>query len=176
MAIKPCTNCGHEVLGHADKCPNCGASIPGTKTRDAVVLVISLLGIGFFLVNYLSGDGKEKNKPVSTASIQSAQAKRPEAPLIKPEMIVTFSQGAVACITKEELLEMTMHAIKGEITKAKAMKGCIMVSPNEKVKVLSVEYNDVNNPDMGVVEIVGTDSKSSDGVWAYTIGAREVAQ
>ena len=107
-----------------------------------------------------------------TATINKPTVEASE-PTIKPEMTVSFIQGTVICLTKDELLELTMHAIKGEATKANSMVGCTMLLPSKKVKVLSVEYNNDKTSDIGVMEIVGAESKSSNGAWAYTTGAKE---
>ena len=97
---------------------------------------------------------------------------------IKPEMIVTFSKGALACLESDHLQEITEHAIKGEATKAQAMMvdnggDCLMIPPSQRLKVLSAEYND---PEMGfgILEIVGEDKVSLNGAWTYSIGAEEV--
>jgi hypothetical protein len=98
---------------------------------------------------------------------------------IKPEMIVKFTKGGIACLDRDNLQEITEHAIKGEKTKTEAMMiqnggDCVMLSPSKRFKVLSAEYN---NPDLdfGLLEIVGADKVSLHGAWAFSIGAEEDA-
>jgi len=107
-----------------------------------------------------------------------AHASPSSAGEIKPEMIVTFSEGSLACLERDHLQEITEHSLMGETTKAQAMMAenggdCIMIPSGQKVKVLSVEYN---NPDLnfGLLEIVGADKVSLNGAWTYSIGAEEV--
>lgn len=102
---------------------------------------------------------------------------------IQPEMLVRVPENAFACLTKDDLQEITEHFIKGEITKGKAMMldpstqhagPCIPLSPQVVYKVLSVEYNDPNIPDLGIMEIRGPGSDSADGAWTFTTGAKPV--
>lgn len=97
---------------------------------------------------------------------------------LKPEMLVQFTVSAVACVTKEGLQKAVMHGINGEATKLNAMMitpknkhgECIMLDPKKRYKTLSVEYN-VDDSDLGLVEIVGEGNQSDHGAWAMTIGA-----
>lgn len=97
---------------------------------------------------------------------------------IKPEMIVRFTKGGIACLDRDNLQEIIEHTLKGEETKVKAMLlsnggGCIMLSPKQKLKVLSAEYNNPD-PDLGVLEVIGADRISLHGAWTFSLGAEEV--
>ena len=98
---------------------------------------------------------------------------------LKPEMIVHFTQGTLACLSKDDLQEATEHAIAGEKTKVEAMMvenggSCLMLSPNQRMKIIHVEYNNPDLPDLGLVEIVGEGITAANGAWAFSIGAEPV--
>lgn len=48
---------------------------------------------------------------------------------------------------------------------------CVFIDPSQVVKVVHVEYNIPDNADLGLLEIVGTGSQSSNGAWALSVGA-----
>jgi len=155
MGITACKACGKEVAASAKSCPSCGVSNPGIRKKDMIagVIVVGIaVAIGVTECTPSDKDKQVEKQPV--AETKAAQA-APLPPTIKPEMIVTFPQGAVACLTKDELLELSIHAAKGEATKANAMKGCTGIAPGKKVKVLAVEYN--ADPSIGIMEIVGAE-------------------
>jgi hypothetical protein len=116
-------------------------------------------------------------KPLVSESV-AAVAKQ-EVVHMKPEALVRFPDSSIACLTKNGLMKVSDHLIKGEKTKAKAYfmqaksdkSECIMIDPNATFKVLSAEYNNSEIPDLGIMEIVGLDAKSSDGAWVFTVGA-----
>lgn len=97
---------------------------------------------------------------------------------IKPEMIVTFSKGTIVCVDRNDLLEITLDAIKGEETKAEGLMlenggDCVMAPPTKRFKVLSAEYN-LPGSDLGILEILGEHTIRANGAWAYSAGAVEV--
>ena len=116
------------------------------------------------------------NRP--TILILLALATQTHAVEIRPETLVKFPKGAIACITKDALSEVVGHYLRGEITKGDAMMianneasgQCIMLSPKRSYKVISAEYN-AQDRDMGLIELVGAGNKSGTGAWAFTIGA-----
>jgi len=97
---------------------------------------------------------------------------------IKPEMITRFLHGSLVCLDRDHLTEVALDEIKGEITKAEGLMAenggdCVMVSPSQRSRVLSVEYN-LPGSDIGLLEIIGSDTIRANGAWAYSIGAAEV--
>ena len=97
---------------------------------------------------------------------------------IKPETIIRFTKGTLACLTKEDLLKIVSHTMKGESTKANAMMfendgNCLMIPPSKKVKVIAAEYNN-SNVDLGLLEFVAEDKTSVRGAWAFSVGAEPV--
>lgn len=91
-------------------------------------------------------------------------------------MVITFKNGNLACLSKDELHEMMDHGVKNEATKMQAMMvenggNCMMVSPTKRVKLISVEYNNPEMPDMAVVEFLGEGVTSLNGAWALSVGA-----
>ncbi len=97
---------------------------------------------------------------------------------LRPEMIVTFSGGSLVCLNRDHLIEITLDEMRGENTKALGLMlenggDCVMVSPNQRFKILSVEFNDPSF-DLGLLEITGSNVIHAAGAWAYSIGAEEV--
>jgi hypothetical protein len=113
-----------------------------------------------------------------------AHAQLPPPQRIKAEMIVEFPKSGIVCLTQETLLEVLLRSMNGEKTKVDAMTvsednpdaPCTMLSARLKYKVLSVQYNNPDTPEMGIMEIVGQKSKSTQGGWAMTLGARIVSK
>ncbi|HME25778.1 MAG TPA: hypothetical protein VKI44_31340 [Acetobacteraceae bacterium] len=97
---------------------------------------------------------------------------------IKPEMIIRFTKGTIACLSRDHLEEIMIHGVKGEATKMQAMMidhggDCLMLSPAKRLKVLSAEYNDPDS-DVGILEIVGEDKTTLKGAWALSLGAENI--
>ena len=97
---------------------------------------------------------------------------------IKPETIIRFTKGTLACLTKDDLVTITTHAMKGESTKVNAMMvehdgKCFMIPPTKRVKVIAAEYNN-HNDDLGLLEFVGEGKTSVRGAWAFSVGAEPV--
>jgi len=136
-----------------------------------------------FMLAACGDDVGNKSEPAS-AQAQQTEAQPSAKPVarkedrLRPEMLVQFPVSAVACLTKEGLQKAIMHGINGETTKLNAMMiapknshgECIMVDPKKRYKTLSVEYN-VDDSDLGLVEIVGEGNQSDHGAWALTVGA-----
>ncbi len=99
--------------------------------------------------------------------------------LFKAEQVVVFTVPAPVCTTREGLAKYVAHLLRGEETKAKAMEidprtgngQCFVIPAGKKVKILSVNYEDPDIPDLGVMEIVGYGNKSANGAFAFTGGA-----
>jgi hypothetical protein len=99
---------------------------------------------------------------------------------LKPEMVILFTKGNLACMSKDDLHEMMDHGARGESTKMQAMMmenggTCFMVPPTKRVKIIAVEYNNPEMPDMGLVEFVGEGITSINGAWALSVGAEPAA-
>lgn len=133
---------------------------------------------GAFLLFSLAGcsDGGNDRGVIENAS--SAKTPEPDTLKIKPESLVVFPQSGFACLTRESLQKIMEHGIRGEETKMKSMiinpktgRGqCIMLSTTQRYKVISSEYNS-ESTGIGLLEIVGEGNMSSDGAWAFSIGA-----
>ncbi|MGA4125530.1 hypothetical protein ACI2TB_05195 [Ralstonia nicotianae] len=135
------------------------------------------------------GDNSSTNAEPATTKTKAAEATQAAAPTpskdarLKPEMLVQFTVSAVACITRDGLQKAVMHGINGEATKLNAMMispknshgECIMLDPKKRYKTLSVEYN-VDDSDLGLVEIVGEGNQSDHGAWALTVGVVPAAK
>jgi hypothetical protein len=114
------------------------------------------------------------------AHVGSAAKPRP----ISPGSIVEFPQGGIVCLTQEALLKITMHSLNHEKTEVAAMQmseenpnaPCTMLVRQKKYKVLAVEYNNPNMPDLGLLEIVGNKAKAENGGWTYSLGAQVVGR
>jgi hypothetical protein len=80
---------------------------------------------------------------------------------IKPEMIIQFTKGTIACLSRDSLQEIMLHGVNGEATKMRAMMideggDCLMLDPKKRVRVISAEYNDPDS-NIGILEVVGED-------------------
>lgn len=125
---------------------------------------------------------KISTTPTATAAVTAQPiTKSPPATRPRPEDVVVFENGGVACFTQEALRQITEHSVRGEATKANAMllagerPQCLMLSATRRTKVLSVYFGDPSI-DIGLLEVVGEGVKSSNGMWAYSIGAKVVAR
>lgn len=150
------------------------------KTRP----VFKLLGIGliFLFVLMLFSEKKKPEDSLKGQPDEKPHASVPDisrVPRIKPETLVTFPDSTIACLSREALGAVSVHILKGEKTKAAAYMlskehpdgQCLMLDSKQKFKVLSVEYNSTDTPDIGIMEIVGTTSAATDGAWVFTLGA-----
>lgn len=114
--------------------------------------------------------------------LAQAQTELPPFERIKAEMIVEFPQAGIVCLSQEALHKIWLHCIHGEKTKADAMTlskdnpdgPCTMLNPRKQYKVLSVQYNNPDTPELGLLEIVERHSKSAEGIWTMSMGARRV--
>jgi hypothetical protein len=93
---------------------------------------------------------------------------------LKPEMIIRFTKGTLACLTRDDLHEILEYGTLGEATKMRAMMvdnggTCLMISPTTRVKIISVEYNNPDDPDLGLIEFVGEKKTSINGAWALSM-------
>lgn len=91
---------------------------------------------------------------------------------IRPETIVRFAKGGPVCLDKSDLQELIVRSLRGEETRANAMLvehsgGCVMLSPTERYKVISVDG--VDDADLGLLEIVGEGIVSGRGAWAVAL-------
>jgi hypothetical protein len=112
----------------------------------------------------------------ATPGVQPTPAPVEVEHALKPEMVILFTKGNLACLSKDDLHEMMDHGARGESTKMQAMMmenggSCFMVSPTKRVKIIAVEYNSPDLPELGVVEFVGEGITSANGAWALSIGA-----
>ncbi len=98
---------------------------------------------------------------------------------IEPETLVRFPEGAIACLNKESLRETIQHTLNHEATKTVAMLSvhggdCTMLSPLQRVKVISAEYDDPTS-EIGLLEVVGPEVISRAGAWTLSVGAIPVS-
>jgi hypothetical protein len=119
-----------------------------------------------------SADVSTATPPVAAAPAAPVEVEHP----LKPEMVIVFTKGTIACVTRDDLQEIMEHGAKQEATKMQAMMvenggPCLMLPPTKRVKIISVEYNNPDIPDLGIVEFVGGDTTSINGAWALSVGA-----
>jgi hypothetical protein len=173
MALIICPECKGSVSDTAENCPHCGFKIKPEpeknksglqrelKAKDIFILLIWCVVIIGILVYLASGTSKtettkEPEKIVTPAPPQNSSQ-------IKPEMVVKFPTGGLACLTREGLEEALIHGFKGEKTKFNSQflsknnpnGECVPLYPNKKYKIISAEYNDPNMPETAILEIVG---------------------
>ncbi|MHA3052532.1 hypothetical protein [Acinetobacter sp. ANC 4640] len=130
-----------------------------------------------------ASEASEAAKQKEQEEFDKAAASEVAAAQLHPEDIIEFKYGTIACMSKDDLQAVTMHSLKHETTKANAYMlsnnnpdgTCVMLPPDKQFKVISAEYNNPDNQEIGVVEIVGKNVKSSkEGGWAFTVGAWKV--
>lgn len=162
--------------------------------KDIPGIILGIIG-AIFVIWYLSRDtpttsqSAEQVKPATASEaitannpqdMESAEASEIAAAQLHPEDLVEFKYGAIACLNRDDLQAMVMHSLKHETTKASAYMlskenpdgTCIMLDQNKQYKVISAEYNNQDDPEIGIIEIVGKDVDSAkQGAWALTIGA-----
>ena len=51
---------------------------------------------------------------------------------------------------------------------------CIMLEPQKVYQVVSMEYNNPEIPQIGLLRIVGDGNKSKSGAWVLSVGAEAV--
>lgn len=135
--------------------------------------------IGVMVLLILTGCTKEAPQKAAEqpeAGAVQEEPVKPAKPRMKPETFVQFPQSGIACLTKKDLEEVTVHYLNGEKTKGAALfdgddRRCAMLNSERTYKVLSVHYGSGSMADIGVMEIVRKDSKSASGVWVFTMGA-----
>jgi len=158
---------------------------PASRTKIlgsclACFLVCIILG-GAIVPNKRSqqNQGMPTAAPAASPVKTRAIAAETENHLMQAEALVTFPNSSIACSSKDNLREVVAHVVKREKTKADAYfsaRGrCVMLDRQQQFKILSVEYNAPDLPEMGIMEIVGKDSKSSEGAWVFTVGASSVS-
>ena len=106
-----------------------------------------------------------------------------DQPQVKPEDIVMFLDGGIACARKDELLKFIEYTASGQETKLMALMffsgqggTCAAITEiSKQFKVISAEYNIFPRvPTFGLLEIVAKNSASGQGTWTSTIGAKLV--
>jgi len=160
--------------------------------RNVLGWVIGL-PVGFFVlivvIGVIGGRNESSNSmPAPTAAAPpDGQAEVPQVANIvatspgrlKPEDIIIFPESSIVCMTRSQLGEVMASGLRGEQTKVRALVAgpanrnapCMMVSPTQRLKVISVDYPDSSGQAIGVIEIVGEQIVSAKGVWALSTGA-----
>ncbi|MBO9582155.1 MAG: hypothetical protein J7498_14795 [Sphingobium sp.] len=129
----------------------------------------------FAVIGWMVGPTSAPSKPAATN--EAAQQNHNEAvteatvkPWIRPESIVEFPKGEVACINREDLQQALILGVTGRQTKTQAYfedqdgngPRCLMLPAGTKFKVIDAEVNDPSHPDIILLEVIGTEVKASD--------------
>jgi hypothetical protein len=136
--------------------------------------------MGLVALAALSGCGGEASAPSSseTSSSVSANEAAHIEPWLKPEDVVRFPNGMMACMKREDLQEAMSLAASGHQTKMLAYFSpdsdgglrCVMLDPAKKFKIIDAEANDANMPEALLVEVVGSQIKQADhGAYALVL-------
>jgi hypothetical protein len=150
--------------------------IPG---RGKIAATFSLLSIVFFVValivtpNDKPGSKEPAKKTAEAAASTPAKAdadSKPASHDIKPETILTFPKGEIACLDRDVLKQAIEYGLSGKATKLNGLLltednddgKCLMLDPKTRFKVIDAEYNDPSMPDAAVLEVVGEDIESAD--------------
>ena len=118
-----------------------------------VSMAALIAGVGLLIVGGCSPPAETK-KPTTAKAADAATANQ-----IKPETIVTFPKGQIACLTEEALQNAVEDGLSGRETKMnrhfEADGGCIMLDPSTPYKVIDAHSRSDELPDAAVLEIVG---------------------
>ena len=95
---------------------------------------------------------------------------------------IKFPRGNIACVERDALHLMMDYGARGEGAKMKALMLsnenpdglCIMLEPQKVYQVVSMEYNNPEIPQIGLLRIVGDGNKSKSGAWVLSVGAEAV--
>lgn len=121
-----------------------------------------IAGIGLILASACSPPAEKNTSPsaeVQAEAEAAAAAVRATANQIKPETIVTFPKGQIACLTEEVLQSALQDGLAGRETKMnrhfEGDGGCVMLDPSKSYKVIDAHYRSDELPDAAILEIVG---------------------
>lgn len=64
MALVKCKECGKEVSTSAKICPHCGVKNPGIRAKDMIIGVLTLVFIGWLVIQY-SSDNEASQSEIS---------------------------------------------------------------------------------------------------------------
>jgi hypothetical protein len=94
---------------------------------------------------------------------------------LRPGLIIQFKSATPACFTREGLQEYLTYLASREKARARAMlfeaggNKCITLPAAKKFKVIAAEYNP--GTDVAILQVVGADVTSTEGVWTTSTGA-----
>jgi hypothetical protein len=129
---------------------------------------------GICLVVMMGGCSSGDEAAQKTTVIAKQPSHRVEQ--IRPETVIRFPDGTIACMNRDSLGNLMEHAINGEKTKMNAMGAenggdCIAIPPNKRMRVISTDYPDQDAP-FGLLEVVGEKNQSAVGAWVFSAGAK----
>lgn len=150
------------------------------------LVLATIITTAFLTGCFGDSSAQEKKEDSSSAPASTVQdyeklaASEAKANQLHPEDIIKFHQETFACASKQDLAEVIDHIARNEktkavgyfITKENPYGSCIMVDISKKYKVISVEYNDPDDQEIGIMEVVTPKIEGSkEGAWALTSGA-----
>ena len=132
MALRKCSECGHEVSTGAKACPNCGAPPPHNFAMLAGNAIV-LLFLAFVVISVISSDGTSSSNDLAPTNAAAADA----------DQLITAEFKTAGCANRDTLLRMMSAAADNDteaigrlITSAVQDRDCIYFTPGEKVLVM----------------------------------------
>lgn len=132
----------------------------------SVLLVLVFAGLAAFLAPEAETVANQPTaKWTATGSVKMA------GPWIKPEAIVQFPKGQIACLSSDDLRDAFLLGATGRSTKMNAYfqdqdgsgPRCLMLPPNRNFKVIDSEVRGVPNfPQALLLEVVGDEIEAAD--------------
>lgn len=132
-----------------------------------VFLILLFAGLAALLAR--ENHSQEAKQPITKRA--ETEPHKIADPWIKPDTIVQFPKGEIACLSSDDLLETFLLGATGRGTKLNAYfqdqdgngPRCLMLPPNRKFKVIDSEAGDVAKlPDALLLEVVGEDVQAAD--------------
>lgn len=119
---------------------------------------LGVLVAGLILIS--SCDDPDADNAAETLKGQTNVAAPDTSHQVRPEAMVTFPKGGIACLDKDDLQKAIEYGVSGRETKMQSLfvdhgGDCVILSSAETFRVIDSEYNDPALPDAGVLEIVG---------------------
>lgn len=133
----------------------------------SVFLVLLFAGLAAFL----APEAETQVAKQPTAKSAETGPRQIADPWIKPDTVVQFPKGEIACLSSDDLLETFLLGATGRGTKMNAYfqdqdgngPRCLMLPPNRNFKVIDSEVRDIAKlPDALLLEVVGEEVEAAD--------------
>jgi hypothetical protein len=149
----------------------------------SIFLVLIFAGLASFLGR--TAETQPARPPAVKSSTTPSKKAEEIEPWIKPESIVQFPKGEIACRSSDDLRDAFLLGATGRDTKMNAYfqdqdgsgARCLMLPSNLDFKVIDAEVRDSSGmPDALLLEVVGTNVEAADEGAYVTVLDRSMAK